>query len=123
MNKILIVEDDAQTLNVLKLKLSAKKFSFDLALDGEDALKKIKENEYSLVVLDLLIPKINGFDVLKIIREDKKNKDLKVVVFTNLNDPDTKEKVMSLGANLYVAKADMSVNDFMKIVAEYSTIK
>ena len=72
--KILVVEDDMPTLEAIGLKLKEQGFLVENAFDGEEAMEKIKENNYDLVLLDILLPKKNGFEI---IREMKTNDNLK----------------------------------------------
>jgi DNA-binding response OmpR family regulator len=80
--KILIVEDRPDTRNMIRLALEKSGYVVMEAGDGDEALKKIKKNNLDLVILDILLPKKDGSDVLKEIRADKENKKLKIIMLT-----------------------------------------
>jgi DNA-binding response OmpR family regulator len=109
--KILIVEDDLPTIDALAFKLNQKGISASTALNGEEAIERLKREKYDLVLLDLLLPKKNGFEVIKEVRISGHSKGAKIIIFSNLGQEDNIEKAMKLGANGYIVKADIGIND------------
>ncbi|MBN2096841.1 response regulator [Candidatus Peregrinibacteria bacterium] len=116
-NKILIAEDDPFLIKVMGTILQDEGFAVDTARDGEEALKKITANGYKLVLLDLVMPKKNGFEVL----EDMKAKKIKtpVLVFSNLSQDSDRKEAVSLGAKDYFVKSDMSIDEVAEAVKKY----
>jgi len=84
------------------------------ALDGEVGLRLAKTKKPDLILLDLILPKINGFDVLKQLKEDPDTKEIPVIVLTNLEGMQDIEKVIGLGATTYLVKANYSLVEVME---------
>jgi len=106
--KILIVEDYRFLREAIGKKLREDGFDVSEAVDGEEGLKKTKEEKPDLVLLDLVLPGIDGFDVLAKIKEDATLNDVKVIVLSNLGQKEEIERGMSLGANDYLVKANFT---------------
>jgi diguanylate cyclase (GGDEF)-like protein len=102
--RILIVDDDEHTRNLLRDLCEQAGFAATQAEDGVEALLKIREEMPSLVLLDLMMPRKDGFAVLKELRDDEKTKELPVVILTAIGDMDGKIRGMELGADDYVTK-------------------
>jgi two-component system, OmpR family, alkaline phosphatase synthesis response regulator PhoP len=100
--KVLIVEDDPDIADLLELHLKDLDLNLDRAADGELGLEKALENEYQLVILDVMLPKLNGLDVCKKIREKKKS--LPILMLTAKSDEFDKVLGLELGADDYLAK-------------------
>jgi DNA-binding response OmpR family regulator len=106
MNKsILLVEDDPFLIDIYTTKLKEANFSVEVAEDGELALKKMKEKVPNLVILDIVLPHIDGWEILKEIKTDPKLKKTNVVILSNLGQKDEVEKGLKLGAKKYLIKA------------------
>ena len=105
MGKILIVEDDKFLRDLLSRKLEEEKFDITTAVDGEEGIKKIQEEKPDLVLLDLILPGINGFDVLKRMKEDPATADILVIVLSNLGQKEDVDRAITLGANDFLVKA------------------
>lgn|SRR3989344_3193102 len=104
---ILIIEDDTMLLEMYKDKLQFEGYRVTTATDGKKALTRLK-NRPDLVILDILMPHSNGFDVLKRIKSDPTTQDIPVIVLTNLGTPKTqrdKDFAMALGARDYLIKS------------------
>lgn len=101
MKKILIIEDDLSIAELQKDYLEVSNFNVTICQDGVSGLTEIKNNKYDLVILDIMLPKINGFDILKIINE---NKDIPVLVVSAKKEEIDKIKGLSLGADDYMTK-------------------
>jgi len=103
--KILIVEDDGFLIQMYSSKLEMEGFEVMAVVDGEKALRVIKKECPDLILLDLLIPKKDGFEVLRELKQDKETKDIPVVVLSNLGQRDDINKCFKLGAEDYLIKA------------------
>ncbi|MBZ9571760.1 response regulator [Patescibacteria group bacterium] len=106
MKKILLVEDDPFVIDIYTKKLKDSGFSIEVAKNGEEALKKIKEETPDLLVLDIVLPNIDGWDILKKVRTELGFEDLKVIILSNLSQKEEVEKGFKLGAIKYFVKAN-----------------
>lgn len=100
MNKILIVEDEEAIANLIRMNLSKAGYQCETAADGEESADKIGENNYDLILLDIMLPKLNGYEVL----EYAKTVDIPVIFLTAMGDTDQKVKGLKMGAEDYIAK-------------------
>ncbi len=105
MKKILIIEDDPFLSEMYAAKFSQNEFQVEVAVDGKAGLAKIKEFVPGLILLDIVLPKMDGFEILKKIKGDSKLKNIPIVLLTNLGQKNEIEKGMSLGADEYIIKA------------------
>lgn len=105
MKKILIIEDDPFLSEMYAAKFNQNDFQTEVAVDGKSGLAKIKADRPDLVLLDIVLPKMDGFEILKAIRGDPKFKDIPIVLLTNLGQKSEVEKGLSLGADEYIIKA------------------
>ncbi len=103
--KIVLVEDDTFLGGMYVTKLNLEGFDVKLADDGEKGLKLVKSEMPDLVLLDIILPKMSGFDVLKDIKADDKIKDIPVILLTNLGQREDVQKGIKLGAKDYLIKA------------------
>lgn len=117
--KIVVVEDDAFLLKVYKSKFKASDYEVTFANDGEEGLAMVKQVKPDLVLLDLIMPRMDGFEVLQGIREDASIKDTKVIVLTNLSQAEDKKKCEELGALEYIVKSDIPIGEVIKKVEGY----
>ena len=107
---VLIVEDDEVLLRALYLLFHNSGYTIASATDGDSALKMTERLHPDLVLLDLLLPKMNGFDVLRNIKVDPKIKDIPVIVLSNLGDQSDIDKAKTLGALDYYVKANTELS-------------
>jgi len=110
MNKILVVEDDQFLANAYRIKLQKVGFEVIIVVDGAEALEKIKSQNFDLIILDLIIPKIDGFGVLTEIRSQEKYKTLPILVASNLSQMEDINRALKLGANDFIIKSDISLD-------------
>jgi len=103
--KILIVEDDNFLREMYKTKLLSEGFNVTVAEDGEKGLKVILARDFDLILLDIIMPKKDGLEVLEAIKNNPDKKNIPVVVLTNLSEKEHIKKGMSLGAKDYIIKA------------------
>ena len=106
MKKILLVEDDPLIIDIYTTKLKESGFQTETASDGETALKKLKEENFDLLILDMVLPRLTGFELLKKIREDKGFKELKVLILSNLGQEADINLAKKLGVSKYLIKAN-----------------
>jgi DNA-binding response OmpR family regulator len=116
---ILIVEDDNFLLSMYKTKLELEDYSVLTAINGESGLKMVKEKKPDLILLDIIMPKMNGFDVLKEVRADKNVKNIPVIMLTNLGQKEDIKKSFKLGANEYMIKAHFLPSEVVEKVKKF----
>ena len=116
--KILIAEDDPFLNKIMGNYLKDEGFEVEVAKDGEEALEKIKANGYKMVLLDLIMPKKNGFEVLKELK--KLNSKVPVVVFSNLSQAEDEKEALALGAKAYYVKHNVPIDELSKIIKTYT---
>jgi DNA-binding response OmpR family regulator len=109
--KLLIVDDEKPLLHALELKCTHEGFDVDTAGDGEEALKLALENDYDLLLLDLIMPKKDGFAVLEGLK-DKKNKP-QIIVTSNLSQDEDVKRAKELGAADYLIKSNVPLADIV----------
>lgn len=105
MKSILLVEDDLFVVDIYTKKLAEAGFSIEVAQDKEEVLQRISEKIPDLILLDIVLPNVEGWDLLKEIKEDLSFKDLKVAILSNLGQKSDVEKGIKLGAIRYFIKA------------------
>ena len=107
--KIVFAEDDALLSRAVNVQLLDEGFKVLSATDGQSALKLIKKELPDLVLLDIIMPKLQGLDVLKALREDPKTKKTPVIMLTNLDNPEDRAKARKYGALDYCVKASVDL--------------
>lgn len=116
--KILIVEDDTTISSMYKTKLEAEGFMVVAAEDGGSGLEAAKKVDPDIILLDVIMPGLDGFSVLEGIRKEKKLNKTIVVMLTNLGTEEDQEKGKRMGANDYLVKSDLTPSDVSKKVKE-----
>ena len=116
MNKILIIEDEASMTKALKDKLSHEGYEVISSKDGEDGLNKALEEHPDLILLDIIMPKMDGLTVLKKLREDEWGKNAEVIILTNLSDNEEISRAISDGKGEYLIKTDWKMEDIVNKV-------
>lgn len=114
MKKILFVEDEAALQKTFGDVLSQEGYAMISASDGEEGLRLAKSEKPDLVLLDLILPKTNGFEVLKQLKEDEETKDIPIIVLTNLEGTGDVEKALELGAMTYLVKANYTLEEVLQ---------
>lgn len=109
--KILLVEDDDALANVYLMRLQAEGFEVKRVANGEDALAAAKEHKPDLVLLDAMMPKVSGFDVLDILRNTPETANLKIVMLTALSQESDKQRAQGLGVDDYLVKSQVVISD------------
>ncbi|MCK4554248.1 response regulator [Candidatus Parcubacteria bacterium] len=119
--KILVVEDDQFLRDLCVKKLNQSGYNVDFAVDGQEGLKKSIKNNPDLILLDLIMPGIDGFDVLQQVRANK-NKSIAetpVIILSNLGQKSDIEKALELGASDYLIKAHFTTDDILSKVKKH----
>ena len=117
--KILLVEDDNARASVYRSRLELEGFVVEHVQNGELALAKIIEFKPDLVVLDVMMPKVNGFDVLDIVRNTPETANVHVVMLTALSQPKDKERAQQLGADDYLVKSQVVIGDVVERIKHH----
>ena len=120
--KVLLIEDEKILANVLREKLKEAKCVVDIATDGEMGLEMAAHNYPDLIILDLILPKKDGFEVLKELKTHTKLKTIPVLVLSNLGQDEDIKKVINLGAVDYLVKTQHHLNEVVKKAIEIMTI-
>ncbi len=110
---ILVVEDDKFLRELMSQKLIKENYNVSEAVDGEEGLKKVKEEKPDLVLLDLILPGIDGFEVLARMREEQQVAKIPVIILSNLGQKEDIEKGLSLGAVDYLVKAHFTPGEII----------
>lgn len=113
MKKVLIIEDDSFLLDLEAAKIKKNNYDIIVAQTGEDGMKKIFEPGINMILLDLLLPNFDGFEILKKIRETEATKMIPVIVFSNCAEQKDVEKAMKLGANKFMVKSNFSLEELI----------
>jgi DNA-binding response OmpR family regulator len=114
MKTILFIEDEPNLQKTVGRFLEDEGYEVKSALDGELGLKIAKEFKPALILLDLILPKKDGFETLKELKADPETKDIPVIILTNLETSDDVEKALSLGATNYLIKANYELSEVVK---------
>ena len=116
MKKILFIEDEAALQKTFNEILNEQGYEVIPALDGETGLRLAQTINPDLILLDLVLPKIHGFEILKKIKQDENIKDIPVIILTNSENVENINKSIELGAFAYLVKADYSLNEVVEKV-------
>ena len=119
MKKVLIIEDDEQVARVYTIKLKQEGIETIGAVDGEAGLEKIVSEKPDLVLLDLMLPKKDGFWVLGEMAKAPALKKISVIVLSNLGQEQDKERALKLGAKDYLVKSDISIKEVVEKIKKY----
>ena len=119
MAKILVVEDEKPMSSILGKELKKLDHEVEFAYDGEEAVEKAKVMNPDLVLLDLILPKINGFEVLEKVKGDSDISSIPVIVLSNLGTDDDIKHAIKLGAEDYYVKAQHPLLEIVEKVTEF----
>ncbi len=114
--KILLVEDDTALASVYRSRLELEDFDVCEANNGEDALSLAVSEHPDLILLDVMMPKISGFDVLDILRNTPETTNIRVIMLTALSQPKDKERAEQLGVDDYLVKSQVVIGDVVERV-------
>ena len=116
--KILIIEDDAFLQGLASRKLKNMGYEISIAADGEEALKALEEDALDFILLDLLLPGIDGYEFLEKIRGNEKWKDIPVIVFSNLSEEKDIKRAKDLGVTDFMVKANFTLDELANKIKE-----
>lgn len=116
--KILIIEDDITLRKTLADFLDVEKFSVMTASDGEEGVHVAKSGLPDVILLDIILPKKNGYEVIEELKKDKKTRDIPIILLTNLGSLSNIEKALALGATTYLVKGDYKLKEIVEKIKE-----
>ena len=119
--KILVVEDDEDFLSILKLKFASEGLSIITAINGDEGISMAESEKPDLIISDVLMPKMDGIEMIKKIRVFDKN--VIVIFLTNIKDEDYIKSMKELGETDYLIKADLRINEIVNKVKEKLNLK
>jgi len=118
MAKIMLVEDDKSLMEIYSIRLRAEGYEVVTANDGEEALAIAVKERPILILADVMMPKISGFDMLDILRQTPETKEIKVIMMTALSSDDQRQRGEALGADKYLVKSQVGIEDVVKAIHE-----
>jgi CheY-like chemotaxis protein len=113
MKKILLIEDEEIMVNLLKRKLTGEGYEFLAAYDGEEGLRKMREVKPDIVLLDMVMPKMAGLEVMEEMAKDKELKEIPVIVISNSGQPVELDRVKELGAKDWLIKTEFDPQEVL----------
>ncbi len=119
MHKLLIVEDDPYVVRLYQRLFALEKFEVEIAADGLDGIHKAKSFKPDLILLDIMMPIMNGLEALQKLKDDPATKDMQVIMLTNVGEDSVVEIARSFGAQDYLVKSDFTPEEVLKKVRSY----
>lgn len=116
MRTVLLVEDDPFLVDIYTTKFQAEGFSISVATDGNQAISRLLQDKPEVLLLDIVLPKVDGWEILKSIKQNKDLQDLKVIVLSNLGQKADIDKAIALGATRYLIKAHYTPSEVVEEV-------
>jgi CheY-like chemotaxis protein len=114
--RILLVEDEEIMINLLEKKLKREGYEVSIAKDGEKGLEKIREEKPDLILLDIILPKMNGFEVMERMKEDEELSKIPVIVISNSGQPVELDRAKKLGAKDWLIKTEFDPEEVVQKV-------
>jgi CheY-like chemotaxis protein len=118
-SRIMIVEDDDMLVEIYRKKLSLEGYSVSVVRNGKEALSTLSKEKFDLVLLDLVMPEMDGFETLGEIKKIPQNQDLKIIITSNLSQENEKQKALDLGASGFLIKSNYDLNEFADKIKEF----
>ena len=118
MSKVMVVEDDANLREIYSIRITAEGYEVVSAGDGEEALAVAVREKPDLILSDVMMPKISGFDMLDILRSTPETANIKVIMMTALSADDQRQRGERLGANKYLVKSQVGIEDVINTIHE-----
>src|SRR6476661_10796931 len=118
MTKIMLVEDDKSLREIYGVRLLAEGYDIVSAGDGEEALAMAIKERPVLIITDVMMPRISGFDMLDILRSTTETKNIKVIMMTALSSEEQRQRGEALGADRYLVKSQVGIEDVVRVVHE-----
>lgn len=116
MNTILLVEDDQALIDIYNITFTHENFKVEIARDGEECLKKIKTIMPDIILLDIMMPRMNGIQTLEKLKSDTKTKDIPVIILSNIAELTYETRALELGALQYLIKSQYLPMDIVNFV-------
>jgi two-component system, chemotaxis family, sensor kinase CheA len=113
---ILVVDDSLTTREISKSILESARYNVVSAIDGVDALDKIRNRDFNLIITDLQMPRMDGFTLIENIKREKEYRNIPVIVVSTLNDDESKSRVISMGVSSYIVKSEFDRNNLVSAV-------
>ncbi len=117
LKKILIIEDEAALINNLALALSDD-YEVISAANGKEGLRRARNEAPDLILLDIILPDMNGIEILRKLKREEKTSDIPIIILTNLGDKETISKILQAGGKEYLVKADWSIDGITKKIEQ-----
>ena len=114
--KVLVIDDDKFTRTLLESKLRQENIDVALASDGDEGIQKVKEWKPDVIVLDLILPKRDGFELLEVLKKTPEGKHAEIIVFSTLSQERDKAEALSLGAKAYFMKSENTVHHVVEAI-------
>ena len=121
--RILLVEDDLALATAYKVRMEAEGFAVRHCPNGEEAIQDALDYHPDLILLDIMMPKISGFDVLDILRNTKETAHTKIIILTALSQPSDRQRAKDLGADEFLVKSQAVIADVMKRIRFHLGVK
>lgn len=115
---IFIIEDDPALVAAYQVKFQQEGYALQVATDGKQAMDALPGPVADIVLLDLMLPEVNGFDVLAAMKKDDRWRGVPVIIMTNLSDDKDKQQGKDMGANDYLIKSNMNIKDIVERVKQ-----
>lgn len=112
--RVLIIEDEVALLYALQSRLSLEGYEVEAVSTGKRGIKALQEKKFDLLILDIILPDLNGFDILKQVKGDPKTKELPCIIVSNLGNKKDMDHGISLGAKDYLAKSEYNLEEIIK---------
>lgn len=112
--KVMVVEDDVFVMDIYRTKLAQEGYEVFSASDGKEAMEKMKSNKPDLILLDILMPNMNGMEVLQKMKDSEDLKNIPVILLTNLSQQEEISKGINLGANDYLIKSHFTPSEVVE---------
>jgi DNA-binding response OmpR family regulator len=121
--RILLVEDDQALATAYRVRMEAEGFDVHYCPNGEEAMQQALEYHPDLILLDIMMPRISGFDVLDILRNTKETAHTKIIILTALSQPSDRQRAKDLGADEFLVKSQAVIADVMKRIRFHLGVK
>lgn len=118
MDKILLVEDNQSLIDIYTITFNHEHFNLDVATNGEECLQRVKSSKPDIILLDVMMPKLNGIETLEKLKADSTTKDIPVIMLSNIAEPNEEAKTRDLGAAGYLIKSHYLPMDIVKFVKD-----
>jgi two-component system response regulator ArlR len=123
MSKVAIIEDDQAISQMYRIKFETEGFEVEIADNGKLGLELVEKLKPDIILLDLMMPEMNGDEMLERLRKTSWGKDMKVVILTNMGEQEVPDRVKELGVSAIILKADMTPRQVAELIKEQLAAK